>query len=334
MELHQIRYFIAVAERLSYSKAARELHISVSPLSRQIRQLEEEFGVRLFARDRRRVELTDAGRLFLQEAKALIHHTVEVSDRLRLASRGEVGVVKVGVAMHLGDRAGSVVAEHARRYPAVDIQCKCIYSTQQNAALRESQIDIGFLRAPVDPALASEPLYEERLVAVMGKTNALAKSKLLRVKDLAGETLFLPDPSVGSGLRDKILELYAKAGVAPHISPMAADLLSPHEVYKILLAANKGIFIVADEASLRADSSNVAVVVPIDDPDARIDVHMAWRKDEKSATVLAVVNTARKMLADSQASVGARFAAVRPAMPSQSATSSGREGVSARWGRC
>jgi DNA-binding transcriptional LysR family regulator len=59
MELHQIRYFIAVAERLSYSKAARELHISVSPLSRQIRQLEEEFGVRLFARDRRRVELTD-----------------------------------------------------------------------------------------------------------------------------------------------------------------------------------------------------------------------------------------------------------------------------------
>ena len=324
MELHQIRYFIAVAERLSYSKAARELHISVSPLSRQIRQLEEEFGVRLFARDRRRVELTDAGRLFLQEAKALIHHTVEVSDRLRLASRGEVGVVKVGVAMHLGDRVGSVVAEHARRYPAVDIQCKCIYSTQQNAALRESQIDMGFLRAPVDPVLASEPLYEERLVAVMGKTNALAKRKLLRVKDLAGETLFLPDPSVGSGLRDTILELYAKAGVAPHISPMAADLLSPHEVYKILLAANKGIFIVADEASLRADSSNVAVVVPIDDPDARIDVHMAWRKDEKSATVLAVVNTARKMLADSQATGGARFAAVRPAMPSQSATSSGR----------
>jgi DNA-binding transcriptional LysR family regulator len=325
MELHQIRYFIAVAERLSYSKAAREVHISVSPLSRQIRQLEEEFGVRLFARDRRRVELTDAGQLFLEEAKALIHHTAEVSDRLRLASRGEAGVVKVGVALHLGDRVGSVVAEHARRYPAVDIQCKCIFSTQQNAALRESQIDIGILRAPVDPALASELLYEERLVAVMSKTNALSKRKLLRVKDLAGETLFLPDPSVGSGLRDKVLELYTKAGVAPQISPLAADVSSPHEVYKTLLAANKGTFIVADEASLRADSSNVAVVVPIDDPDARIDLHMAWRRNEKSATVLSVVDTARKMLADSQVTGGGRSAAARPAAPSQSTTFSSRE---------
>jgi DNA-binding transcriptional LysR family regulator len=324
MELHQIRYFIAVAERLSYSKAARDLHISVSPLSRQIRQLEEEFGVRLFARDRRRVELTDAGQLFLREAKALIHHTAEVSDRLRLAGKGEVGVVKVGVALHLGDRVGAVVAEHARQYPALDIQCKCIFSTQQNAALRESQIDIGILRAPVDPALESQLLYEERLVAVMSKTNALSKRKLLRVKDLAGETLFLPDPSVGSGLRDRVFELYTKAGVVPCISPLAADVSSPHEVHKILLAANKGIFIVADEASLRAESSNVAVVVPIDDPDAKIEVHMAWRNGEKSATVLAVLDTVRKMLGVSQASGGARCAAARLAVVAQSATSSSR----------
>ena len=72
MELRQLRYFIAVAERLSFSKAAQHLHITVPPLSRQIRQLEEEFGIELLARDRRNVALTDAGRMLLREAKTLV----------------------------------------------------------------------------------------------------------------------------------------------------------------------------------------------------------------------------------------------------------------------
>jgi DNA-binding transcriptional LysR family regulator len=149
--------------------------------------------------------------------------------------------------------------------------------------------------------LNSEFLFEERLVALMGRANPLARRKMLRIKDLADETLFLPDPSVGRGLRDRTLELYAKAGVSPHISPMAADPLSHGEVHKILLAANKGIFIIAGEASTRAENGNAAVSVPIDDPDARIEVHMAWRNDEKSATVLAFLDTARKVFGGSPA---------------------------------
>lgn len=321
MELRQIRYFISVAEHLSYSKAARELHISVSPLSRQIRQLEEEFGVRLFARDRRRVELTDAGKLFLQDAKDLLSQTQRVSDHLRHAKNGAAGVVRIGIAMHLGDRVAGVVADHSKRYPAVDIQCKCIYSTLQNAALRDGQTDIGFLRSPVDPALKSEILYEERLIAQVSKTNALAKRRSVRIKDLAGETLFLPDPSVGSGLRDRILELYSKAGVTPHASPMPADPSSPNEVHKILLAANKGIFILADEAPARAGCSAVGIVLPIDDPDAKIAVHLAWRRNESSPAVLAVVDTARKILGTSFAPRAARGVSPRADALSPSAAS-------------
>ncbi|MGH9563180.1 MAG: LysR family transcriptional regulator, partial [Terracidiphilus sp.] len=134
MELRQIRYFIAVAEHLNYSKAAKELHISISPLSRQIRQLEDEFGVRLFVRDRRRVTLTDAGRMFLQEAKSLIDHTANISEQLRMAKAGELGVVRVGVGLHLGDTVGSVVMEHSKAYPTVDIHSQGIFSTLQNAA--------------------------------------------------------------------------------------------------------------------------------------------------------------------------------------------------------
>jgi len=296
MELRQVRYFIAVAERLSYSKAARELHISVSPLSRQVRQLEDEFGVRLFSRDRRRVELTDAGRMFLEEAKALVYHTAAVSDRLRMAKKGATGAVKVGVGLHLGDKVGSVAAEHAKLHPEVDIQCQAIYSTLQNQALREGKIDVGFLRPPIDPGLCAEMLYEERLVVLVSKSNPLARRKILRVRDLASETLFLPDRSVGSGLRDKVLELYAKAGLTPRVSPMAADPASSNEVHKVLLAANKGIFILADEIGARADSSHVAVAVPLEEPDARIGLYVAWRKGQTPSSVRALLDTARRVL--------------------------------------
>jgi DNA-binding transcriptional LysR family regulator len=313
MELRQVRYFIAVAGHLSYSKAAQELHISVSPLSRQVRQLEDEFGVRLFSRDRRRVELTDAGRMFLEEARALIQHSADVSDRLRMAKTGKAGAVKVGVGLHLGDKVGSVAAEHARLHPEVEIQCHAIFSTLQNQALREGKIDVGFMRPPIDAGLCSEMLYEERLIALVGKSNPLAKRKSLRVKDLACETLFLPDRTVGSGLRDKILELYAKVGLSPRISPMSADPVSSNDVHKVLLAANKGIFILADEIGTRADSSQVAVALPLEEPEARIGLYIAWRREEKSSSVLALLDTARKVLSSKLALSTSRGAAPRVA---------------------
>jgi len=306
MELRQVRYFIAVAERLSYSKAARELHVSVSPLSRQIRQLEEEFGVLLFLRDRRRVQLTDAGRMFLEEAKALVNHSAEVSGRLRMAQKGESGAVRIGVGLHLGDKVGAVVAEHARLYPEVDVQCRCIFSTRQNAALREGDIDVGFMRPPVDEVLASELLYEERLVVLVGKPNPLSKRRSLRTSDLAEQTVFLPESSVGGGLREKILHLFAKAGVTPRISPLISDPSSSNEVHKVLLAANKGIFIIADESGIRSESGSAAVPVPLEDPDAKIGLFVAWRKGERSRSVLSLIDTSRKVLATSAAGSAAR----------------------------
>jgi DNA-binding transcriptional LysR family regulator len=314
MELRQIRYFIAVAEHLSYSKAARQLHVSVSPLSRQIRQLEEEFGVQLFARDRRRVALTDAGRLFLEDAKALVSQTTSVLDHLRLAQKGEVGAVRLGIGLHLGDKVSKVVVEHTRLFPAVDLQGQSIFSTLQNAALVERKIDIGFLRPPVDRArLHSEFLFEEKLIALMSRTNPLSKRKSLRVRDLAEQTLFLPDVTVGSGLRNLTLDLLAKAGVSPRISPVSADPLSHGEVHKILLAANKGIFVIAEEPSERAEYGNEAATVPLDEPGARIEVHMAWRRNENSPAVLGVLETARKVFAPSNGSRAARYASVRQA---------------------
>jgi DNA-binding transcriptional LysR family regulator len=159
--------------------------------------------------------------------------------------------------------------------------------------------------------LASEVLYEEQLVALTGKSNPLAKRKSVRIKDLANETVFLPDRNVGSGLQDLTLSLFAKAGVSPKVSPLKADPGSHGEVHKILLAANKGIFIVGDEITTRADNGNVAAALPIEDPDARIPVYIAWRKNERSAAVLQFVDTARTMFAEQSSSRAARGSAAK-----------------------
>ncbi|MDE3111075.1 MAG: hypothetical protein KGL02_14195, partial [Acidobacteriota bacterium] len=105
---------------------------------------------------------------------------------------------------------------------------------------------------------------------------------------------------------DLTLSLFRKAGLAPKISPLEADPGSHGETHKVLLAANKGIFIIGDETSTRVDNGNVAAAVPIDDPGAKIEVRIAWRKNERSAAVLGFIETARRMFADSSAAQAGR----------------------------
>ena len=294
MELRQLRYFIAVAERLSFSKAAQHLHVTVPPLSRQIRQLEEEFGVQLFVRDRRRVALTDAGRLLLREAKTLVTQTAHVSDCVRLAKTGEAGLVRIGIGLGLGERIGRVLLEHSAKCPAVEIQCREIFSTSQNEALSAGEIDVGFLRPPIDPAhLVSELLYEEGLSVHVSKASPLAKRKTLRMKDLASESLLLPDRKASTGLYDKTLELYAGAGVIPNIVHVSMDPLPHNDVQTLLLTSRKGIFIMPDEVACHPAPGSEVVAIPLDEPNAKIEIYVAWRKGEQSATIGAFLDSAR-----------------------------------------
>ncbi|MGA8012920.1 MAG: LysR substrate-binding domain-containing protein [Candidatus Acidiferrales bacterium] len=297
MELRQLRYFIAVAENLSFSKAARQLHITVPPLSRQIHQLEEEFDAPLFVRDRKHVTLSDAGRLFLREAKALVTQAARMADSLRMAKCGSAGLVRIGVGPALGERVGRALIEHAKQYPAVDVQCLDILSHAQYRSLLDGDIDVAFLRPCLDsPELNSEFLFEEKLVVYIGKANPLAKRKSLRVKDLADQTLLLFDRKIAPGLYDKTLELYTAAGVNPIISSVAVELVPNNDLQALLLTCRKGIRIIPDETACRPAPGSEVAVVPLDEPGASVQVHMVWRKSEKAAAVLEFTNTARQIL--------------------------------------
>lgn len=302
MELRQLHYFIAVAECLNFSKAAEELHITVPPLSRQIRQLEEEFNVQLFVRDRRRVILTDAGRLFLREAKTLAEQMARFDNCVRQAKHGDVGTVRIGIGLHLGERLSRAVVEHSRQFPLVEIESSGMYSALQSAALVAGKIDVGFLHPPVERVhLNSEPVFEERLTVLVSLSNPLSRRRSVRAADLADETVLMQDRRVSPGLHDKTLELIARANISPRIVQLPADPVPNDEVQRVLLAANKGIYIVADESSVRMASGCSAAAVPLEEPEAKLEVHMAWRKNEMSAAVLAFLDSVRRVFTDLQA---------------------------------
>jgi len=293
VELRHLRYFIAVAERLSFSRAAEHLHVTVPPLSRTIRELEQEMGAQLFVRDRRRVVLTEAGRVLLVEGKALAAQVARIPRSVTLAQKGDTGSVRVGVGLHLAERLSPALLAHAKSFPGVEIQCRDIFSALQNQALIEEEIDVGFLRPDVDPVhLMSEPLFRERLVVLVSKASRLAKRKALRAVDLAKRPLFVHSRSVSSGLHDEILRLYERAGTTPEIVQLPPP--TPHgSVLRFLLASRDGVFIVPDEIESYPAPKSGMVAVPLDEPTAAVEVRMAWRKNEASLAVLSFLDSVR-----------------------------------------
>jgi DNA-binding transcriptional LysR family regulator len=298
VELRHVRYFIAVAEYLNFSKAAQQLHIAQPPLSRQIRQLEDDLGVALFVRNKRHVELTKAGRVFLDEARKLVWQAAHASEAARHAQMGESGILRIGIASGLGGVVSKAVAAHSARFPSILIECRDVFSTPQNEALRNHEIDIGFLRPPVDEEhLDCEWLFDEPFVVVMPRTHPMAKLPSVRLKDLADETLIVFDRNFSNGLYDKILGLYRKCGLTPH--PNVPHVEPHEEAGAILVASGKAIFIGAGAIVNRSVAGVELASTRLDEPDANIEVYCAWRKDEGSTAVFAFLDSVRRVFKSS-----------------------------------
>lgn len=301
MKLFQLQYFIAVAETLNFRQAAQRLNVTQPPLSRQIRQLEAELGVELFSRDSKGVYLTDGGRLLLGEARNLIKQVEHVRELVSQAGRGTAGSLRVGVAINLAQSIRQVQIQHTKRFPRVEIEYKEIFSTLQNRAMRQRDIDVGFMRPPVDTAhLCAETLFEEQFVVVLPKTSPLARRKKVRLKQLADQTLLLIPRTHSTVMHDKVLEMYRKAGLNPRVIHTTSF---PDEAGGMLVASGKGIFVVPPK-SLRV-SDDLAVVL-LDEPSATIEVQMAWRKGERSPVILNFIETARMVFAQNRSRAPAR----------------------------
>ena len=294
VEFRHLRYFIAVAERLNFSRAAQHLHIAQPPLSRQIRQLEDEIGAQLFERNPHGVKLTAAGAVFLEEARKLILQSAHAVEVTKAAQRKPAKIVKIGIASGLGGVVSQVIDEYSQRFPGVEVQCKDIFSGPQIEALLSRETDVGFLRPPIDSAsLDSDVLFEQDFVVVLPKRHALANRKSVRLKDLAGEPLIIFERSLSSALYDKILGLYRREGLTPHLTVTHAE--THEETGKVMVASGQGIFIGVGAMVSTSITGVDLAGVRLKEPGAKIEVLMAWRRNEKSAAVHDFLNQTRRV---------------------------------------
>ncbi|HSM92576.1 MAG TPA: LysR substrate-binding domain-containing protein [Anaeromyxobacteraceae bacterium] len=242
MELRHLRYFVAVAEELHFGRAAARLGMAQPPLSQQIRQLEAELGVELLARSRRRVELTEAGRVYLEEARAILHRVAQAAVAAQRAARGERGALSIGmVASASYGLMPRVFRVFRERHPEVALSVAVMSTGAQVAALRAGQLQLGIARPPFgDETLEAEPLLEEPVVVALPAGHPLGRARTLRLRALAGEPFVLFPRDRRPGWYDFVQGLCRGAGFQPRVGEEAQDLATA----MALVAAGIGVTLV------------------------------------------------------------------------------------------
>lgn len=215
MDHRYLRYFIAVAEELNVTRAAERLNTVQPSLSQQIRRLEEIVGVELFLRKKHRLQLTDAGRVFLEESRMLLRETDRAMRRVREAARGEEGLMTIGFVPGIeGKLFTRVLPLFRTQYPQVDLTLRSMTSPQQLEGLHSQEINLGFLRPPIEnQELVSEEILYNRILAVVPAAHPLAKKRRIAVEDLAALPFLEVKRSVAPAMHDIAHEVGRQAGV-------------------------------------------------------------------------------------------------------------------------
>src|SRR5689334_1595513 len=186
MELRHLRYFVAVADELHFGRAASKLQISQPPLSQQIRKLEGELGVELFRRTKREVQLTSAGRAFLERARQLLQEVERAVEATRQAARGIVGRIEVGYVPTAEIRVIPRLLQRIRgRFPQVEVGLHLLNPAELTESLRQSRIDVALARLPLDEeGIRTERFLREGLLLAVGARSPLAHCRTVRPEQL------------------------------------------------------------------------------------------------------------------------------------------------------
>ena len=226
VDLRRLRYFVVLAEELHFGRAAERLGISQPPLSQQVFRLEKELGVELFRRTSRRVELTEPGRLFLDEARRTLAQADQAVHVAQRAQRGEVGRLNVGFVPACGVMPVAV-RRFARRLPGVKLSLRSMASAAQLAALEAGELDVGFVHLPVDRgALEVEEVQRHPLLAALPTRHRLSRFARVSWRSLEGEPFIGFPRASAPGAYDAILTLFRQAGFGPNVVHETDSLLA------------------------------------------------------------------------------------------------------------
>jgi DNA-binding transcriptional LysR family regulator len=288
MELRHLRYFIAVAEEGHITRAAERLGMQQPPLSQQIRALERELDVQLLRRKPRGVELTEAGRALLADARAILAHIDHAFATTRRTARGEQGRIAVGFTSSAPFHpfVPRVIRAFRESFPLITLTLEESGTTELIEDLRHERVDAAFIRTPVtDPlGLTVNPLLEEAMLVALPSAHSLASGdaadgKALTLAALAAETFIVYRRRSGPGLYDAIFAACHAAGFSPLVGQEAPRIVSTLN----LVAAGLGIAIVP--ASLRRMQMDGVVYRSLTGTQPRAPLLLATRRGDTSAVV-------------------------------------------------
>ncbi len=282
MELRQIRSFLSIAETLHFGRTAELIHLSQPALSLQIKALEEEVGVRLFERNRRKTTLTAAGLAFRDDAAAALSQLEQAMRSARLAANGKLGLLRIGFISTVGSEiVPNIVRQFRELNPEVEFSLRAIPTADQVQMLESGLLDIGFFRLPIGghSALDVVTVHRERFVLVVPASHKLAKRKRVRLSEVAGQDFVLYERTYAPGFHDLIFGMLRDARIVPNISQTAAEL----SMLISLVGAHMGVAILP----LSAVKHSVASVVACDilDRIPMSEIGMAVRKGTRSPVV-------------------------------------------------
>jgi DNA-binding transcriptional LysR family regulator len=299
MEIRHLRYFVAVAERAHFGRAADALHIAQPSLSKQVRQLEREIGVRLFERSTRQVRLTPAGEVFLAECRRILGQmtaSIESARAVSQGQRGQLHIAFVSGAMGAG-ALPHLLHDFQELHPDVALRIRPMPALEQIDALREGTVHIGFFSAGYkDSAFEQLQLWRERLILAVPTRHRFAARPGLRYDDLEGERIVMYSRGSGSQLPNFIIAVLHERQVDPEIIHQGADA----ETIIGLVAAGRGISLVPASWSAFAFPGVTYREIA---PERIIQPGMAltWYRRKESPLVAEFVSSVKRTLRENRA---------------------------------
>ncbi len=281
MELRHLRYFVGVGEEQHFGRAAERLHIAQPALSRQIHDLEEELGFRLFDRLPRGVRLNAAGKLFLTDARRILRDVDDAKRRAERIARGKTGTLRIGIATAVSwhGTVAACFARFRREQPDAEMEVHHLLSPHQVEAIATGRLDAGFVASllPMHKDLAHWRIADDRMVLAVPKGHPLTKRKGVRLRDLRDLPFIWFPRWVNPVFFDQLMQECSRGGLrAPRVVQEAPD----RDTHLGLVQCRIGVS--WQNETVRWHCPRGIALVPVVDMKVRLPFDLIWKKDNTS----------------------------------------------------